>query len=114
MRIASIRSVIPHLSRYRGIGVGSGAVHSSRHRGAKRGVSCGTGALSLGTLEGEAFVELKRYIPFRERLHRPQSSRDSRRRAPISSMDDAEAESAYSALDRWLRARSFEAGGAKA
>jgi len=28
-------------------------------------------------------------------------------------MDDAAAESAYSALDRWLRARSFEACGAK-
>jgi DNA-binding transcriptional MerR regulator len=111
MRIASIRSVIP---AYRDIEALESALAQSVPPdvvGQTRGVlwhRCG----HSGTLEGEAFVELKRYIPSGSG-YIVRNLPDTAAACAYSSMDDAAAESAHNALDRWLRARSFEVRGAK-
>jgi DNA-binding transcriptional MerR regulator len=111
MRIASIRSVV---AAYRDIETLESALAESIPPdiiGQTRGVLWHRCA-SSGTLEGEAFVELKRYIPS-GRGYIVRNLPDIAAACAYSSMDDAAAESAYSALDRWLRARHFEAHGAK-
>jgi hypothetical protein len=111
MRIASIRSVIP---AYHDIAALESALAQSVPPdvvGQTRGVlwhRCG----HSGTLEGEAFVELKRYIPSGSG-YIVRNLPETAAACAYSSMDDAAAESAYSALDRWLGARRFEVYGAK-
>jgi DNA-binding transcriptional MerR regulator len=111
MRVASIRAL---LDSYRAIEELESALQRSIPDdavGPTRGVlwhRCG----HSGVLEGEAFVELKRNV-------RPTSGYTVRDLPEItaacaySGMDDASADTAYSALDRWLTARRCCVRGAK-
>ena len=98
MRIASIRSIV---AAYRDIEALEAALAHSVPPdviGQTRGVLWHRCANS-GTLEGEAFVELKRYIPSgRDYLVR--NLPEITTACAYSSMEDAAAESTYSALDR--------------
>jgi DNA-binding transcriptional MerR regulator len=111
MRIASIRSVLPTYSDIQALESALAQFIPPDIVGQTRGVLWHRCA-SSGTLEGEAFVELNRYIPSGSR-YIVRSLPETTAACAYSSMDDAAAESAYGALDRWLRARSFEAHGAK-
>jgi DNA-binding transcriptional MerR regulator len=111
MRIASIRSVVP---TYRDIEKLEAALAESVPPdlvGQTRGVLWHRCA-SSGTLEGEAFVELKHSIPS-SRGYTVRSLAETTAACAYSSMDDAAAESVYSALDHWLHTRNCESRGPK-
>lgn len=111
MRIASIRSVLPS---YRDIEKLESDLTQSIPPdliGQTRGVLWHR-CESSGTLEGEAFVELKRYIP-PSRGYTVSQLRETAAACAYSSTEDAAAESVYRALDRWLQARHHEVRGPK-
>ena len=109
IRIASIRSVVPS---YRDIEKLECDLQESIPPdiiGQTRGVLWHR-CESSGTLEGEAFVELKRYIP-PSRGYTVSRLPETAAACAYSSTEDAAAESVYRALDRWLQARPHEVRG---
>ncbi|HEX6773158.1 MAG TPA: MerR family transcriptional regulator [Acidobacteriaceae bacterium] len=109
MRIASIRSVVPS---YRDIEKLESDLNQSIPPdiiGETRGVLWHR-CESSGTLEGEAFVELKRYIP-PSRGYTVSQLPETAAACAYSSTEDAAAESVYRALDRWLQTRHHEVRG---
>jgi DNA-binding transcriptional MerR regulator len=111
MRVASIRSVVP---TYRDIEKLESALAESvppEIMGRTRGVLWHR-CKSSGTLEGEAFVELKQYIPS-GLGYSVRELPEVTAACAYSSMEDAVAESTYGALDRWLRTRQCEVCGPK-
>jgi DNA-binding transcriptional MerR regulator len=111
MRIASIRSVVPTYGDIEKLESALAESVPPDLVGPTRGVLWHRCAAS-GTLEGEAFVELKRYIPS-ARGYTVRDLSGTTAACAYSSMEDAAAESVYSALDRWLRTRSCESRGPK-
>jgi DNA-binding transcriptional MerR regulator len=111
MRIASIRSVVPSYREIEKLETALAKSIPSDIIGQTRGVlwhRCG----HSGTLEGEAFVELRRSIPSGQG-YTVRDLLETTAACTYCSMEDAAADSAYSALDRWLRTRRCELRGAK-